>query len=259
MADATIRAKLELVNGGGAVSGGSGGSVFSASEERSFRLEQLKSFKRLDSITIGIGILGIAFKEIFGGLFGAGEEEVDEEVEDTDIETEAGEDIEDVSPEAIVGEDLAERQRNAQQALEDLAEAGFDTSDGLKSLGDGFQEMEDGTVNLLDSQGNLIAKFGDGISELERLQIGLTQKESSFSNDVEILGKGLASLGEVLESSKTKIEEMISSFTSGGARGGSTGFADINAIDIATIPAGTGVASIATKLFIKAFGGLYKE
>ena len=45
MVEPTIKARLELVPSGGAVGGTEGGGVFSPSEQRAFRLEQLKAFK----------------------------------------------------------------------------------------------------------------------------------------------------------------------------------------------------------------------
>ena len=50
MVEPTIKAKLELVSGGGALGTGNTGGVFSKAEERSFRLEQLKSARNAGSL-----------------------------------------------------------------------------------------------------------------------------------------------------------------------------------------------------------------
>lgn len=73
MAETTIKARLELVPSSASV--GVGGNVFSPSEERSFRLEQLKNFKDTGRLLGGLigklfGGTGSAVGSVAGGAAG---------------------------------------------------------------------------------------------------------------------------------------------------------------------------------------------
>lgn len=210
MVGATIKARLELVTGGGSLGGGGfgGGNGISAQEERKFRQEEANTSKGILSALLG-GFRGgfLAGAAAIGGTVVAaslGAKEIPKAIEQQ----------KEIN---VLVKSVVAKKRNL-EATEELAKA--EEAAGMSFAG-ARQTLEDGSIQFVDATGNVIRKFDGFGGEFD---------ENGFKilTAADRLAQGFNSFVNSLKGAEDTISRLFRNI-GGGSRGDSRNFSPVNA------------------------------
>lgn len=183
------------MSGGGATGGamGSGGEGgFTKSENRVFRLQQLKSFKSLNILAMGTTGTGmIALIGAFASQLFKKQSEATKDITGK-TPTEMAEDLIDKVNDVL---EVGKAKKRNEQALDELSDAGFESADGL-------QQLADGSIVVRNEYGKIVEAFGGGMADAEKK---VQNAGVNFANNMNALSAPLNALSSAIVASTNKI------------------------------------------------------